>query len=1131
MNLLRNPNTRFGLIAVLLCLGLLLPLYFRDAPVRAMAGDAPKNTDQKATAEAPTASPAATATAPNDSTSANRTNSVAGAVSSATTTNKAEKAQAGVVVTAAVPPGSNAPNVAAQAGSATGPARAAGATPPPSGASSPDPAAPPTGGGNPPKAEVEPTPPTDEVSLSFQGANIDMIVQWLAKTTGKSVVKHPRVQCQLNIVSSKKITQREAVNLVYRALALEGFTAIESSKSIMIVPEGQEPKMSPLIVDAANGEIPEGRQKLLKIFQLKNTSASEVRDRVRAVLSDKATVEVNDAANQMMVTDYNENLRLLSELIKELDVTPVTDNVMEIFPLKYLQAEEMANLLGMILNAQPAKPSAARPPSSPPPSPPPSPMPGGLSRRLPPGVEISGGPSGPPPSSSPPPSSAPSSSSSGSTGSTSLIRFWPDRTSNRLIVTAPKGRLPEIKRLIDLLDTEKSEDVAVRVITLKNVSAEDLVKEVAPLYQKIKNKSDKDVIEISANTRSNSLIILSSEANFKAIEKLVSALDTEEAQEKVMQSFALRNADAEDVAKQLQELNQDESSRYPYYYFYGSSQSKNTKKFSVVADRRRNTVIVQAPPNAMEGIANMVKSLDEPVADSNLAPKIIHLKYVSATDIEDVLNELFLKKTQQRSYYYFFDDYPQETADKNVGRLYGKVRITSEPYSNCLIITANSVENLGVVEEVVNKLDRPSEEGETTLRVPLNFAKAINVANSINILFAKAASPALRQGNQQGQQQNQGNYQQQNQQNNATANSFELEQKAEEETYYPWLGGQQENIRGSDNRNATRPVSDLVGRVRIVPDKRGNAVLVTCNVHFFPQIKRLIEQLDEPTPQVLIESKILEISSEGLDQLGVRWSPNGAQTFTGDDFDDSVMPSVGATYSKVFAGSALANSLKTGVLNGKVNLDLLIQALRRDTHATVLAAPQLNIADNEMGKLFVGSRVPLLQNSILNTAGLGGRNDAYQYQDVGVILDVTPHINTAEEVDLRIRAESSSLNANQTVLGGPIINTRNFRTELVVRNGQTVVLGGIIQREQQKIVRKVPLLGSIPVLGWAFKKKDQVSRETELMVFLTPKVTRTPEQAKSLLEDVQQKTPLIKQWLQQEQMQKEKQPPLRSSDG
>src|SRR5436190_15846793 len=113
---------------------------------------------------------------------------------------------------------------------------------------------------NPPAADTA----TNDIQLSFQGANIDAVVQWLAKTTGKSVVKHPKVQCQLTIVSSKKLSQRDALNLVYRALALEGFAAIETSKSILLVPEGQEPKTSPELIGSQT-ELPTGRQRLMKI--------------------------------------------------------------------------------------------------------------------------------------------------------------------------------------------------------------------------------------------------------------------------------------------------------------------------------------------------------------------------------------------------------------------------------------------------------------------------------------------------------------------------------------------------------------------------------------------------------------------------------------------------------------------------------------------------------------------------------------------------------------------------------------------------------------------------------------------------------------------------------------------------
>ena len=854
--------------------------------------------------------------------------------------------------------------------------------------------------GGPSSATAQTVPPgtekpaaTDEIQVSFQGANIDMITQWLAQTTGKSVVKHPRVQCQLTIVSSKKVTLREAVTLVYRALSLEGFTAIESAKSILIVPEGSEPKMSPELLDASQTEVPVGRQKLVKIFPLKFISAADVKEKIKALLSEKAQIDVDDFANQIIITDYNDNIAMAANFIKALD-------------------------------------------------------------------------------------------------------------------------------------NDRSPDVAVRMLALKHVNAQDLAKEIGPLYQKMSGKSPKEIIEVSANDRSNSLIVRSSESNFKGIETLVSALDTEDALEKTTQTFLLKNADAGDVAKQLKDLNQDQDSntRSPYYYIYGQGSAKNKKNIGVIADRRRNTVVVQAPPSAMEGIARMIATLDEPVTDDSLAPKIYPLKYVNAVDIEDLLNELFLKKTQQRNYFSYFGD-PEETttSDRDVGRLYGKVRITSEPYSNAIILTSNSKENLAVVEDLLKQLDVPSQAGESTLRVGLRFAKSAIVANSINVLFAKVGSPPLRpvaqpgQPNAQTQQQ-----QQQGQQSNPFQNSFRLEQETKEDGYFPWLGGQPENTRTADGRNAPRPVSDLVGKVRVVADQRSNSLLISANVHFFPQVMRLIEELDIPTAQVLIEARIVEVSSDYLDKLGVRWSPDGSKTFTASDYDNSVLINTKAQYARGFGRNTTVNSpafgpvaqalttLRSGVLESTVNVDFLIQFLRQNTDATVLAEPQINIADNESGKIFVGQQIPFINNTL--TTDVGGQNNSFIYRDVGVILEVTPHINSGGDVALRIHAESSAVVPGQTILGGAIIDTRNFKTDLTAKDGQTLVLGGIIQRQVSDTLRKTPILGSIPGVKWLFNKKDKTTREVELMVFLRPRVVRSPEEARELLKEVDKKAPLLKEW-------------------
>jgi general secretion pathway protein D len=841
--------------------------------------------------------------------------------------------------------------------------------------------------------------PTDLIELSFQNAPIDQVIQWLSENTGKSVVKHPSAHCQVTIVGVKKVTRQEAVTLIYRALGMEGFTAIESSKSILIVPDDKEPKLSPEFLGAAQTEVPGGRQRLFKVFNLQHVQAADMSEKIKSVLSEKATVVTDDRANLMIVTDYNDNLAAAAALVTALDV-------------------------------------------------------------------------------------------------------------------------------------EKNDDVTVRVIALKNVSAQELAKQVQPLYQKLTGKQSKEIIEVSASDSANSLMVLSSGAIFREIQKFAVSLDTSDAQEKIMRTFELKNADAQDVAKQLQDLGKEQGNNSPFriFYFGGNPNQCDSKKMGIVADRRRNAILVQAPPAAMEAIASTIASLDEPVNDNALAPQIVPLRYVSAGDIEDVLNELFLKKTAQRPYYYFYDE-PEETPDRDVGRLYGKVRITSEPASNALIIAANSQENLDAVIEVIKKLDRPSEAGDTTFHIKLNFGNAAKIANRINILFAKGGSPALRAPNQPNQNNANNPPQQQQPQSATPTDDFSLQQVDKEDPYYSWLGGQPDNPRGgySESRAGDRPASDLVGRVRVVPNELGNSLLVTANLHLFTQVSKMIEEMDVPPAQVLIDAKLVQISADYLDNMGVRFSPNGSQVFSGSDYQNSLMPQIGGTYQQGVGGTTLVNnpaspgasstvasvaqaltSLRSGVLTGNMSMDFLIQFLQQKTDATVIAEPQINISDNDMAKLFVGQQVPIITaNQQIVTGGL---SQNFVYKNVGVILEVEAHINQTGDVALRIRAESSTIDPTQTIQGQVVIDTAQFRTELTAKAGDTLILGGIIQKQITKNSYKTPILGSIPGLNYIFGKKDKSGNRVELLVFLRPKVVRSPEQAKLLLEETRRNAPLIEKW-------------------
>jgi general secretion pathway protein D len=610
-------------------------------------------------------------------------------------------------------------------------------------------------------------------------------------------------------------------------------------------------------------------------------------------------------------------------------------------------------------------------------------------------------------------------------------------------------------------------------------------------------------------------------------------LDTEEAQEKETRTFILTNADAADVAQQLEDLNQSETTTSRYAYYFGSSPPSNPKKLSVVADHRRNAVIVQAPPAQMDSLAKMIAELDQPISDDSLAPEIYPLKYVSATDIEDVLNELFLKKTQQRTYWdvFFGDSDSDHTGNQNVGRLYGKVRITSEPYSNAIIITSNSKENLAVIENVLKQLDQPSQAGESTLRIGLKFANADTVAKSLNILFAKNGSPALNPAAQQNQNNNNNNNQAQSQQQQSATSlyDFDLTQESKEQGYYSWLGGQPDSTTLPTDRSSSRIISDLVGRVRCVADQRGNAVLISANVHFFPKILQLIQDLDAPSDKVTIEARIVQVSSDYLDKLGVRWSPNGSQVFSGEDYDNSLLASGSGNYQQGYGGQTVVNtpassgsgssvgsvvqtlaSLRSGVVSSTLNIDYLVQFLRERTDATVLGEPTITINDNEMGRLFVGQQVPVPENTLVSS--VGSQSTAITYRGVGVVLEVTPHINSDGDVQLTIHAESSTVDTSGPVLGGDVFDTDYFHTEVTAKDRQTILLGGIIQKQLSQIVRKVPLLGSIPGIEWAFKKKDKTTQEVELMVFLRPTVLHNARDARELEQELKRKAPLLEQW-------------------
>ncbi len=909
--------------------------------------------------------------------------------------------------------------------------------------------------------ETKPTEKPDEVQLSFQGAKIDVVLKWLNQVTGKTIIKHPKVNVQLSVMSTRKLTKAQAMRMVYQALSLQGITAVESKEAIYVLPEGEASKIPPSWLGGSDGEVLEGKHIVAVPFRLSHAKPSALQEKVKSVLSPQAKIQIDDGARSLIITDSADNVRLAREFIRELDVPTTSDAVTKIITIEHAKPDDISSLIKkMYASGKPIPKEDG---------------------------EGDGKPT--------------------VTVAADSIRLF-TLPPNRLHITAPRSIIDRIEKMIETLDVPIEQDVAVRVIQLGHVDAEELAEELSDMYRSLRRESG-EMREVSANQRSNSIIVLSSKRDFEDIKKLVDTLDTPEAEKAVWKTVLLENHDAEDLAEQLTELYQGmsgSSSRYGYYDYWGYSyrrrRGNNNTETRFVADRRRNAIMILAAPGQLKSIEDMVKEMDAPVDGSDLAPRIIPLKYVRAYDVEDVLNTLFLKKDTRS--YWDWDSYDEE--DNDIGRLYGKVRITSESYSNSIIVASNSEENLAAIEEVVRKLDVASPTGETTLRVPLNHARAVTVANNLNILFAQAGAGAVRQNRQQEQNRNQPQ-----QQNNETlSRGYELEEDILEEAYFPWLTSGEREGRQTLSGRPVRTGGDLVGKVRVVPDHRTNSLLITTNSHLFSPVISLVDELDIPTAQVLIEAEIIEISQDDRERLGLRFSPDGARVFDDEDFDNSLIGRGMGEYTEVFSGSRLPDAMRTGILSSAIDLDVLVQFLRKNTSARIRAEPRINVSNNGLGQAFVGSRIPFIDQSQLTTEG--ARNDTFDYIDVGIIFEVRPRINSDNEVALSIRVESSSTRKGETLFGGAIIDTRDYRTELTVASGQTIVLGGIIQQEESEIIYKVPVLGDIPLLGLLFTKKDTSMRDIELMVLLRPTVTRSLEDVERLRREELRNAVRVREW-------------------
>lgn len=306
----------------------------------------------------------------------------------------------------------------------------------------------------------------------------------------------------------------------------------------------------------------------------------------------------------------------------------------------------------------------------------------------------------------------------------------------------------------------------------------------------------------------------------------------------------------------------------------------------------------------------------------------------------------------------------------------------------------------------------------------------------------------------------------------------------------------------------------IQGEIKIVADDQNNALIVQCSAQDFEVIEETIRELDRVPRQVLINVKIYEVELDNELSMGI-------SAFLQDRRKPTVTPP-SVTTASFGAGGSPGLNLAASLLTGQTReLIAFLNAHEIRNRSRVLSAPSVIASDNVAANIQVGSQVPVLTSQGVVPGGTGGGSlfsNTISNRSTGVILNVTPRINAGGWVTLTVQQEVSSPGAPPTAgIQSPTINIRSVDTQVTIKNGQTIALGGIISESNGISRNRVPLLGRIPGLGLLFGSTSRKKTRTELIALITPHVIEDIEQASDLTEELKSTLKSLKKELTRDQ--------------
>ena len=889
--------------------------------------------------------------------------------------------------------------------------------------------------------------PVDLGGLNLVQLEMKKLLPKMAGWTGKVIIPDKKLEnVKLTIYSSGKHTKTQILRHIYAALEVQGYIVEEREDTIFIKP----------LLDSGVGFVPvipeevplvsvEDKSKTVqKVFKLSVYSPGEMRNLLLSMVQERkdARIIADDSTNTLIAIDTVSSLIRMENIIRELDVSEADQTITETISVSTGDAVSIVQILEILLRTD--APNNRRNSSN-----------------------QSGG--------------GASTSFTGPSSNPVVLIPMPDQ--NWIIARAFAADMRLIKEWVEKLDIEESEKVDQEMVSVSYLDVNELASRLnAGIEQNPRSGMRPDVF-VQALPKAKKILLFGSERNRLRIKAFIAEMDLP-SDKFLTRKFDLEHADPDQIKEYLEKLYQEEeetNSRFSYYS--RRNQNDDDEDFvRVIANPILNQVTVIASPEKMNRIELQIEEWDQPLSLDDVKPLIVTLKNSDPVKMTELLSTLFSDSSSSGggfSYYDFFRGGGSNEKEKIIGALYGQLTFEAVPDTKKIIVISKIPQAYAVIEELIHELDS-EDVAELPTVVVLKYADAEELCDQLNALLneqgttatlrrsSRGLSPtslaqdAANSGSNNSTGARQGN-------NNNSPNNDE----ANPEVIKPWW------TTGRPSESET-PTSNLIGKLRFIPVHRSKAILVLAPKDYLKSIREMIEVLDQPGKQVLINAVIIQVDRRKLDSLGTKISSNPLAL--GDIGENALtaLTNISGGRSNVNFGNDV-----TGQFGFGGSMSVLIDVLRKEAAARVLNQPTLWTMDNEEAEFFRGDQIALKANQRItdNNAIISD----FTYRSVGVILRVRPNITPENAVNLTLNLEISTVKP-EPVNGEVAIQQLSTSTRMSARDGETVMLGGIIFQSDTQINTKTPILSDIPLLGRLFSHEENEQTDNELLVFITPTV-------------------------------------------